>query len=161
VKFGPGSVLALIGAVTFLAAAWFHWIGLSLSVGGVSAGQSFTAYRIPAHFLLDSRSGNGGLNLGIVVLLLGLLGVAAAVLGAAKAPLRMLAVVFGVIAVVVMVIFIWQTRYLADFTNRQLRTSGVGKRFGVFDLLDPGVYIALAGAVVALVGGIVGLTQKR
>lgn len=151
--FGLGRILAAVGALVFLISAWFLWIGIE--------NETDSAYKIPAKFLLDSNPGSSaGLNLGIIVFLLGAAGIVFALIPGAR-QLRILNVVIGVVALVIPLLFIWQVNNLADLVNDRFQSLGSSRRVGVFDILDPGVYIAIGGAVITGVGGILALAQKR
>ena len=116
--------------------------------------MSFPAYEVPAHFLLDSQSESGGLNLGIVIAFFGFACIAAAVISFLQPRLGLLSLFLGGIAFLVVVLFLVQTKNFAD------ALPGTIKR-GYFDILRYGAYIALAGAIVTLIGGILALTRKR
>jgi hypothetical protein len=151
---GPGQILGLVGGLLFLISSWFTWIRYEFRGGGTSIAESFTAYRIPAHFLLDSQSELGGLNLGIVIAFFGVLCIAAALISALNRSLRFLGLVAGVAALLVVVLFLVQTRYLSDQLPAIVDSS-------YFSVLRFGAYIALVGAILSLVGGVLALAQKR
>lgn len=151
---GPGQIIALVGGLLFLASSWFTWIRYEFSGGGTSISESFTAYRIPAHILLDSQSELGGSSLGIVIAFFGVLCVAAALIGALNRSLRFLSLVAGVAAFLIVVLFLVQTRYLTDQLPGFVES-------GYFSVLRFGAYIALVGAILSLVGGVLALAQKR
>jgi hypothetical protein len=151
---GPGQILGLVGGLLFLISSWFTWIRYEFRGAGTSLAQSFTAYRIPAHFLLDSQSELGGLNLGIVIAFFGVLCIAAALISALNRSLRFLGLVAGVAALLVVVLFLVQTRYLSDQLPSIVES-------GYFSVLRFGAYIALVGAILSLVGGVLALAQKR
>jgi hypothetical protein len=151
---GPGQIIALVGGLLFLISSWFSWIRYEFDVGGTSASESFTSYRIPAHFLLDSQSELGGLNLGIVIAFFGVVCIAAALVGALNRSLRFLSLVAGAAAFLVVVLFLVQTKYLADQLPSIVES-------GYFSVLRFGAYIALVGAILSLVGGVLALAQKR
>ena len=115
--------------------------------------QSFTAYDIPAHFLLDSRSNSGGLSLGIVIAFFGFACLVAAVLSATNRRLGLLSVIAGGVAFLVVVLFLVQTRYIID-------ALGPSFESGFFSVLRFGAYIAFVGAIASIVGGILTLVQK-
>jgi hypothetical protein len=93
-SIGPGQIVALIGGLLFLIASWLPWIRFEFSGGGSSASESFSAYRIPAHFLLDSQSELGGLSLGTVIAFFGVACIAAALLSGLRS-VRFLSLVAG------------------------------------------------------------------
>jgi hypothetical protein len=148
--FGPGQIVAMVGGFLYLISAWLSWIRYEF--GNVS--ESFSAYRIPSYFLLDSQAEQGGLNLGMVIAFFGVVCIGAAFISAMNRSLRVLSLVAGVFAFVVVVLFLVQTRYLSD----QLPGFVEG---GYFSLLRFGAYVALVGAVLALVGGVLTLAQKK
>jgi hypothetical protein len=151
---GPGQIIALVGGLLFLISSWFSWIRYEFVAGGTSASESFTAYRIPAHFLLDSQSELGGLNLGIVIAFFGVVSIAAALVSVLNRSLRFLSLVAGAASFLVVVLFLVQTKYLSNQLPPFVDS-------GYFSVLRFGAYIALVGAVLSLVGGVLALAQKR
>jgi hypothetical protein len=151
-QIGAGPILALVGSLLYLVASWLAWLQFDLR-GTSSITQSFSAYDIPAHFLLDSRSDSGGLSLGIVIAFFGLACLAAAVLSATNRRLGLLSVIAGGIALLVVVLFLVQTRYIIDALGRAFDSS-------YFSVLRFGAYIAVLGAIGSVVGGILTLVQK-
>jgi len=152
-QIGAGPIVALVGGLLYFVAGWLSWLHFEFRGTG-SITQSFSAYDIPAHFLLDSRSDSGGLSLGIVILFFGLACLAAAVLSATNRRLGLLSVIAGAEALLVVVLFLVQTRYIID-------ALGPSFESGYFSVLRFGVYIALLGAIGSIVGGILTLVQKR
>jgi hypothetical protein len=152
-QIGAGPIVALVGGLLYFIAGWLSWLHFEFRGTG-SITQSFSAYDIPAHFLLDSRSGSGGLSLGIVILFFGLACLAAAVLSATNRRLGLLSVIAGGAALLVVVLFLVQTRYIIDALGPTFDTS-------YFSVLRFGVYIALLGAIGSIVGGILTLVQKK
>jgi hypothetical protein len=152
-QIGAGPIVALVGGLLYFVAGWLSWLHFEFRGTG-SITQSFSAYDIPAHFLLDSRSDSGGLSLGIVILFFGLACLAAAVLSATNRRLGLLSVIAGGAALLVVVLFLVQTRYIID-------ALGPSFESGYFSVLRFGVYIALLGAIGSIVGGILTLVQKR
>jgi hypothetical protein len=151
-RIGPPQIVALVGGLLFLVSAWFTWIHIELVSGARSA--SFPAYEIPAHFLLDSQSESGGLNLGIVIAFFGFACIATAIISALQPRLGVLSLVAGVAAFLIVVLFLWQTKNFADELSPLLES-------GYFSVLRYGAYIALVSAIVTVVGGILSLVQKR
>ncbi len=137
----------------YFIAGWLAWLRFAFS-GTTSVTQSFSAYDIPAHFLLDSRSESGGLSLGIVIAFFGFACLAAAVLSATNRRLGLLSIVAGGAAFLVVVLFLIQTRYIIDALGPAFET-------GYFSVLRFGAYIAFAGGIASIVGGILTLVQKR
>ena len=152
-QIGAGPIVALIGGLLYFVAGWLAWLRFAFS-GTTSVTQSFSAYDIPAHFLLDSRSESGGLSLGIVIAFFGFACLVAAVLSATNRSLGLLSIVAGGAAFLVVVLFLIQTRYIIDALGPAFET-------GFFSVLRFGAYIAFLGAIASIVGGILTLVQKR
>jgi hypothetical protein len=152
VSIGPGQIIALVGSVAYFVAAWFPWLHLELVSGSQSV--TFSAYDIPAHFLLDSQSELGGLSLGIVIAFFGFACIAAAVISLLNARLGLLSLIAGGAAFLVIVLYLVQTKNFSDALPGTVET-------GFFSILRFGAYIALVGAILALVGGVLTLAQKR
>ena len=84
-QIGAGPIVALVGGLLYFVASWLAWLRFAFS-GTTSVTQSFSAYDIPAHFLLDSQSESGGLSLGLVIAFFGFACLAAAVLSDQPQP---------------------------------------------------------------------------
>jgi hypothetical protein len=153
-RLGPGQIVGLAGGVIFFISAWLEWIRFEFTAGGVSSAE-FSAYQIPAHFLLDSQSELGGLSFGIVVAFFGVVCIATALLGRMSPSLRFLGLVGGALAFLVVVLFLVQTKNLSDALPSRLVESGY------FSVLRYGAFIGLVGALLSLVGGILALAHKR
>jgi hypothetical protein len=153
-RLGPGQFVGLAGGVIFFISAWFSWIRFEFTAGGASASESFSAYRIPAHFLLDSQSELGGLSFGVVVAFFGVVCIATALLSGMSPGVRFLGLVGGALAFLVVVLFLVQTKYLSDALPGLVES-------GYFSVLRYGAYIGLIGALLSLVGGVLALAQKR
>ena len=138
----------------FFISAWLEWIRFEFTAGSVTSAE-FSAYKIPAHFLLDSQSELGGLSFGIVVAFFGVVCIATALLSAMSPGVRFLGLVGGALAFLVVVLFLVQTKNLSDALPSRLVESGY------FSVLRYGAYIGLVGALLSLVGGILALAQKR
>jgi hypothetical protein len=151
---GPGQIVALVGGLLFFVSAWLTWIGYEFEAGNLSLSESFSAYRIPAHFLLDSQSEAGGLSLGIVVAFFGFVCIAAAILGALNRHLGVLSLIAGIPAFLVAVLFFVQTGFLSDSLPGFVDA-------GYFSLLGFGAYLGLIGALASLVGGVLALLIKK
>jgi hypothetical protein len=152
-QIGAGPIVALVGGLLYFIAGWLSWLRFAFS-GTTSVTQSFSAYDIPAHFLLDSQSESGGLSLGLVIAFFGFACLAAAVLSATNRSLGLLSIVAGGAAFLVVVLFLIQTRYIIDALGPAFET-------GFFSVLRFGAYIAFVGAIASIVGGILTLVQKR
>jgi hypothetical protein len=145
---GPGQIVAIVGGLVLFVSSWLPWIRIDVGI----ASESFSAYKLPAHFLLDSQSEQGGLSLGIVIAFFGVACIGAALLSGMRG-LRVLALIVCVPAFLVVVLFLVQTKYLYD------QLPGVVEG-GFFSVLGFGAYIALLGAIAAVVGGILALVIK-
>jgi hypothetical protein len=152
-KLGPGQIVGVAGGVILFISAWLEWIRFEFTAGVSSA--EFSAYKIPAHFLLDSQSELGGLSFGIVVAFFGVVCIATALLSGMSPSVRFLGLVGGALAFLVVVLFLVQTKNLSDALPSRLVESGY------FSVLRYGAYIGLFGALLSLVGGILALAQKR
>jgi hypothetical protein len=153
VQIGAGPIVALVGGLLYFIASWLAWLHFEFRAGSAVT-QSFSAYDIPAHFLLDSRSNAGGLSLGIVIAFFGVACLAAAVLSATNRRLGLLSVIAGGAALLVVILFVVQTSYIIDALGPAFDTS-------FFSVLRFGAYIAFLGAIASIVGGILALVQKR
>jgi hypothetical protein len=139
---GLGQILALVGSVVIIASTWFLWLG--------RGNFNVSAYKTPAYFLLDSNPGSdAGLNLGIIVFVVGLAGIVFALVPGSRA-LRIGDGAVGGVALLIALLFIWQAYNLAD-------NAGLG----LFDVLDAGPLIAIFGAILTGVGGILALVIKK
>ena len=152
-QIGAGPIVALVGGLLYFIASWLSWLRFAFR-GATSVTQSFSAYDIPAHFLLDSQSDSGGLSLGIVIAFFGFACLAAAVLSSTNHRLGLLSIVAGGAAFLVVVLFFIQTRYIIDSLGPAFDT-------GLFSVVRFGAYIAFLGAIASIVGGILTLVQKR
>ena len=153
-RIGPGQIVALAGGFVFFVSSWLQWLHVSVSFAQRSASVSYSSYKIPAHFLLDSQSNQGGLSLGILIAFLGVACLAGALVSALGRPLGIVAIVVGGVSVVVMVLFFVQTSYLID------ALPGAFEK-GYFSVVRYGAIIAMIGAVATVVGGILALVQKK
>jgi hypothetical protein len=127
-------ILALVGSAIIVISGFLDWVD-----GGGNA------YDGPAMILFDSSPSDGGLKLGIVVLLLG----AVCVLGVFLQPVRWLTLVGGALAIVVGLRFMQQINTLVEGSGQSLT-----------DVIGIGVYGVIVGGVVAVVGGILGLRSS-
>jgi hypothetical protein len=139
---GLGQILGLVGSAIVIASTWFLWLG--------RGNFNVSAYKTPAYFLLDSNPGSdAGVNLGTIVLIVGLAGIVFALVPGPRA-LRIGDVAAGGVALLIALLFIWQSYNLAD-------EAGIG----LFGVLDPGPFIAIFGAILTGVGGVLALAIKR
>jgi len=153
-RIGPGQIVALAGGFVFFVSSWMEWLHVSVSFGQRSASISYSSYKIPAHYLLDSQSNQGGLSLGILIAFLGVACLAGALLSALRRPLGILTIAAGGVSFLVMVLFFVQTSYAIDALPDSFEK-------GYFSVLRYGAIIAMLGAIATLVGGILALIQKR
>jgi len=141
--FGIGEILAIVGSVIVLVSTWFNWIGRS--------DFHRSAYKMPAHFLLDSTSGDAGLNLGILIAFVSVIGLVFAAIPGPRA-LRIGVIATGGVALLIALMFIGQVKELSAHPFVSVSTLG---------LLDVGPFIAIVGAVITAVGGILALMRRR
>jgi hypothetical protein len=153
-RIGPGQIVALVGGFVFFVSSWMEWLHVSVSIGQRSASLSYSSYKIPAHYLLDSQSNQGGLSLGILIAFLGVACIAGALLSALRRPLGIVTIAAGGVSFLVMVLFFVQTSYAID------ALPGAFEK-GYFSVLRYGAIIAMLAAIATLVGGILALIQKR
>jgi hypothetical protein len=153
-RIGPGQIVALVGGFVFFVSSWMEWLHVSVSLGQRSASLSYSSYKIPAHYLLDSQSNQGGLNLGILIAFLGVACIAGALLSALRRPLGILTIAAAGASFLVMVLFFVQTSYAIDALPAAFEK-------GYFSVLRYGAIIAMLGAIASLIGGILSLVQKR
>jgi hypothetical protein len=133
----------VIGAVSAVAVfvsaflAWFSFEGPDGSLNGTS---------VPVEFLWNTSIGGDGVSLLVALGPLAALILVGAIFGQARA----LAVIGGVLAVVVAILFVVQTNSLLD----DLRIDE-----GTFDALGIGPYIAFAGGIAGIFAGLVPRTD--
>ncbi len=145
---GPG--LALIGSAAVVVSGWLPWLG----AGDMTA----STFDQPAYFLVDSTARVTGLRLGALVVFIGAIGI----VGALVPGLRFLSVLSGLGAVALGGLFYLQANYLLDAVGGQVDSLGLGGLSGLdlgalnldlVDFVDYGVYAAIGGGVLAIVGG--------
>jgi hypothetical protein len=136
-----GRYLIVIGGALAAISSWLNWGAKTRELG-----VARTAYTIPAKFVIDNAAGPGspGLSLGIVVLVLGLLVVAAAFVPGWKVA----GLLLGAAVVVTAFLYVYQVRKVVHDAN-------LGK--SVRDFISIGPYLAVIGGLLAVVGGIVAL----
>jgi hypothetical protein len=136
-----GRSLIVIGGALAAISSWLNWGAKTRELG-----PARTAYTIPAKFVIDSgvKVPGGGLNLGIVVLVLGLLLVVAAF-----APWwKVSGLVVGVAVVVTGFLYVYQVRTIVHDHN-------LGK--SVRDFISIGPYLVVIGGLLAVVGAVIAL----
>jgi len=136
----PAMVITLVGAVIVVVSIFLNWIDFS------AAGDALTgkAADVPVEFLVDKDTGSEDPS--IIVLL-----VPAAVLllvGAIIAKARVAAILGGILAIVVPVLYAIQVQRGLD------EGSGVLQDLGLTDFIGIGVYVGLVGGIVGLVGSL-------
>jgi hypothetical protein len=133
-------VIGAIGAIAVFVSsflAWFSFEGPDGSLNGTS---------VPVEFLWNTSIGGDGPSLLVALGPMALLIILGAIFGQA----RVLAIVGGVLAIVVAVLFVIQTSDLLD----DLRIDE-----GTFDALGIGPYIAFGGGAVGIFAGLVPRTD--
>jgi hypothetical protein len=136
-----GRSLIVIGGALAAVSSWLNWGAKTRELG-----PARTAYTIPAKFVIDSgvKVPGGGLNLGIVLLVLGLLLVVAAF-----APWwKVSGLVVGVAVVVTGFLYVYQVRTIVHDHN-------LGK--SVRDFISIGPYLVVIGGLLAVVGAVIAL----
>lgn len=135
---GPGLIVALIGAVIVVVSIFLNWVDIS------DAGRSLSgsADTVPVQFLVDK--GTSSEDPSIIVLL-----APAAALLAVGAFLRtrIVGILGGVLAIIVPVLYAIQVQRGLDEGNGALD-------IGLTDFIGIGVYVALVGGIVGLVGAL-------
>lgn len=136
-----GRSLIVIGGALAAVSSWLNWGAKTRELG-----PARTAYTIPAKFVIDSgvKVPGGGLNLGIVLLVLGLLLVAAAFVPWWKVA----GLVLGVAAIVTGFLYVYQVRTIVHDHN-------LGK--SVRDFISIGPYLVVIGGLLAVVGAVLAL----
>ena len=142
-----GRILIVIGGALVAVSSWLNW-------GAEFRPARFpdrTAYTIPAKFVIDSgvKVPGPGLNLGIVVLVLGLL----IVIAAFEPGWKLASLVLGLSAGVTAVLYAYQVRTII---HDAAPTSPIaGKSFR--DLISIGPYLAGIGGALAVLGAVIAL----
>jgi hypothetical protein len=136
-----GRSLIVIGGALAAVSSWLNWGAKTRELG-----PARTAYTIPAKFVIDSgvKVPGGGLNLGIVLLVLGLLLVVAAFVPWWK----VVGLVLGVAAIVTGFLYVYQVRTIVHDHN-------LGK--SVRDFISIGPYLVVIGGLLAVVGAVIAL----
>jgi hypothetical protein len=136
-----GRALIVIGGVLAALSSWLNWGAKTRELG-----PARTAYTIPAKFVIDNGAGPGspGLSLGIVMLVLGLL-----VVAAAFGPVwRITGLALGVAVAVTAILYVYQVREIIHDAN-------LGK--SVRDFISIGPYLAVIGGALAVIGAVIAL----
>ncbi|MGZ4802469.1 MAG: hypothetical protein ACXV9P_07700, partial [Acidimicrobiia bacterium] len=137
-----GRIVAAVGGFLVLVSSWLDWFG---DFGG------YSAHQFPLHFLINNRSGpgQGGLSLGLIVVLLGLAGIALSLIPVANPG----PIVIGAIVGLISVVYLYQLYTLVD-------EVGGSTEFG--DVLAIGPFLAGVGGLLLIAGGVLNwLTRKH
>jgi hypothetical protein len=125
-----GRIISAVGVFFVIVSGWADWFS--------GPASSYDGYQMPAHFLLDNRSGQGGLSLGLLILFLGLVG--AVLTFVPKLSIGTIAV--GAIVGLIALLFMYQLyRLVDDFSSD----------FG--DYVGIGPFVAGFGALLLFAGG--------
>jgi hypothetical protein len=141
-----GRVLIVVGGALVAISSWLNWgADVEIPERNFSA-PARTAYKIPAKFVIDNDVPvpGGGLSLGIVVLVLGILVVAAAF----GPGWRIAGGLLGLAAGITAVLYAYQVR-------EAIRDANLGKSFR--DLISIGPYLAGIGGALAVIGAVIAL----
>ncbi|MGH9032268.1 MAG: hypothetical protein ACRDY4_10845 [Acidimicrobiia bacterium] len=139
-----GAVIAAIGGITIALSSWLVWIS------GVDGNPTESAYSGPAWFLIDHRASRAGLSLGILVVAVGIL----VIVGAVTRGLGIVSLIGGLLALLVVLFFTYQVnRAVNDFNE----IAGVD--VSLTDFVGFGVFVALVGAILAIIGGYLSLQR--
>jgi hypothetical protein len=148
IAIGPAQILGIVGAVLVLIPTWLNWISVDLEGFEID----YSAYQIPAYILRDNTVDipSGGLNLGVLTLLVAVV----CIVGALVTAVRWLLLVGGILAVGIAADFLWQMNEITDDFENSL-----GVEVGLFDIAGFAPLIALVGGIVAIVGGAMSLRR--
>ena len=133
--FPLGATFALLGAVAVVVSATLEWNGPF----GPDLPRDI-AFRL----LFDPTGRATGINLGVVLLIVGTVGALVAILTMAVPALKPIRRLVGLVTLAIPVGFAVRTFQLA---------LGVGSLLDLPSLLGPGVYVALVGAFIEMVSG--------
>jgi hypothetical protein len=134
-----GRGIAIAGGVIVAASSWLNWGAETRLLG-----PARSAYKIAAKFVIDSDAKPGGVNLGVVMLLLGIATIAVAF----SRVRRLGCVVIGLAAGVTGFLYVYQVhRAIADH-HVPLSLS---------DAVAIGPYVAVIGGAAAVIGGVLQL----
>jgi hypothetical protein len=145
--------LIVIGGALVAVSSWFNWGADKTFRRGpvVVEFPGRSAYKIPAKFVIDNDVPvpGGGLSLGVVVLVLGLLVVAAAFSPGG----RIVGLLLGLAAGITALLYAYQVR---EVIHDAAPTSPIaGKSFR--DFISIGPYLAGIGAALAVIGAVIWL----
>lgn len=141
VSLAPGQILALVSAAVVALTTLLNWVDVTDEGGDTSS-----AHNIPASFLLNTdNAGDGGLGVGWLLILL----MVVAVVGVFAAQVPWLTILGGGIAAVVVVLFEYQLKILANEFD-----------LGLFDATTVFPFLALIASGAVVVGGVMTLRPK-
>lgn len=139
-----GPIVAAVGGIVVALSSWLAWLA------SVEGSPTESAFEGPAWFLIDSSATRAGLSLGILVLVVGII----VIVGAVVRGMGILALIGGLLELLIILLFTYQlNRAVNDFND------GPGVDVNLTDFVGFGVYVALAGAVLAIVGGFMSLSR--
>jgi hypothetical protein len=142
--FGPGQILALVGAALVALSTLLNWVDLE--------GETASAHNVPAAFLLNKdNAGDGGLGVGWLLILL----MVVVVIGVFAAQVRWLTIVGGGAGVLVVLLFLVQANSLVNEANDNFDLD-----IGLFDFVTYLPLLTLAAAAAVVVGGVLTLRQR-
>lgn len=148
-----GRYLIIVGGALAAVSSWLNWgaEGTFKNQLGAVHFPARTAYTIPAKFVIDNKVKvpGAGLNLGIVVLVLGLLVVGLAFVRWWK----VLGLILGAAVFVVAVLYVYQVRQVIHDASPASPIAGKSVR----DFISIGPYLAAIGGLLAVVGGVIAL----
>ena len=133
----------IVGSALAAVATLLPWLEISSA--------SFDAFDVPVNFLRDGTTDDGGLKIGVVVVVLAVLGIASVFVR----PVRWFTIVTGVVIVGIGARFVMEVGPLLD----DLESAQIFE--GRFDVLQYGTYLAVFGGLLAIVGGALALRKPR
>jgi hypothetical protein len=136
-------IVTIVGGAVIVISTLLNWGKQIRDPRGGTLAPSRTGFSEPAKLTIDYHARPGGLSIGVVVLVIGLLTIAAA-----WAPWRqILSVALGVIAGV--------TAFLYVFGVHRLIVNELHSRIGLRRLVGIGPYVTAVGGGIALIGGLI------
>jgi hypothetical protein len=142
-ELGVPHVLVIVGSVLAAIATLLPWLEISST--------KLDAFDAPLKFLREGSMADGGVKIGVVVVALAVLGIASVFVR----PVRWFAIVTGVVIVGIGARFVMEVGTLLD----ELEQSRIFE--DRFDVLQYGTYLAIAGGLLAIVGGALALRKPR
>ncbi len=134
------SVVPLIGGILVAVSSLLPWFA------SFQGGKSSNAFEVPVGYLIDPLKGQGGLKVGILVVLIGLVGALLACLPVRRAAL----VTLGTLATVFGGVFVVQT---IRFVNAVNQGAGPGGKVSATSVIGLGAYLAVVGGVLMMIKG--------